>query len=55
MLPVLVLLCIALQLLADRFASWQNLSIVMQQASINAVLVAGMTFVILASGIDLSV
>ena len=55
MLPVLILLCIGFQLLTDRFASWQNLSIVMQQASINVVLAAGMTFVILTSGIDLSV
>ena len=35
--------------------SWQNLSIVAQQASINTVLAAGMTFVILTGGIDLSV
>jgi ribose transport system permease protein len=55
MLPVLILLCIVFQLLTDRFGSWQNLSIVMQQASINVVLAAGMTFVILTSGIDLSV
>jgi energy-coupling factor transporter ATP-binding protein EcfA2 len=55
MLPVLILLCIAFQLLTDRFASWQNVSIIMQQASINVVLAAGMTFVILTSGIDLSV
>ncbi len=38
-----------------RFFTAQNLSIVAQQASINAVLAAGMTFVILTSGIDLSV
>ena len=38
-----------------RFLTWQNLSIVAQQASINAVLGAGMTFVILTGGIDLSV
>lgn len=55
MLPVLVLLCIVFQLLTDRFASWQNISIITQQASINVVLAAGMTFVILTSGIDLSV
>ena len=55
MLPVLLLLCVIFQLMTDRFASWQNLSIVMQQASINAVLAAGMTFVILTGGIDLSV
>ena len=41
--------------MTDRFLSWQNLSIVMQQASINTVLAAGMTFVILTGGIDLSV
>jgi ribose transport system permease protein len=55
MLPVLILVCIVFQLLTDRFASWQNLSIVAQQASINVVLAAGMTFVILTAGIDLSV
>ena len=55
MLPVLVLLCIAFYAMNGRFASWQNASIVMQQASINTVLAAGMTFVILTGGIDLSV
>jgi ribose transport system permease protein len=55
MLPILVLLCIGFELLQSRFGTWQNLSIVMQQASINVVLGAGMTFVILTAGIDLSV
>jgi ribose transport system permease protein len=55
MLPILILVCVGFELLTDRFGSWQNLSIVMQQASINVVLAAGMTFVILTSGIDLSV
>ncbi|MBN3832529.1 ribose ABC transporter permease [Burkholderia sp. Ac-20344] len=55
MLPVLVLLCIGFAFMTDGFASWQNLSIVAQQASINIVLAAGMTFVILTGGIDLSV
>ncbi|WP_235890920.1 ABC transporter permease subunit [Martelella alba] len=55
MLPVLVLLAIGFQLLSGRFMSVSNLSIVMQQASINTVLAAGMTFVILTGGIDLSV
>ena len=40
---------------ATDFFSLQNLSIVTQQASINIVLAAGMTFVILTGGIDLSV
>ncbi|MFE0755278.1 ribose ABC transporter permease [Inquilinus sp. NPDC058860] len=55
MLPVLILLCLAFYFMNGRFASWQNASIVMQQASINTVLAAGMTFVILTGGIDLSV
>jgi ribose transport system permease protein len=61
MLPVLIILGILVQLGGvyftgeGRFLTWQNLSIVAQQASINAVLGAGMTFVILTGGIDLSV
>nr|WP_294518521.1 ribose ABC transporter permease [uncultured Rhodopila sp.] len=61
MLPVLIVLGILVQLAGiyftgeGRFLSWQNLSIVAQQASINAVLGAGMTLVILTGGIDLSV
>ena len=55
MLPELVLLCIGFELASGRFLSVGNLSIVMQQASINAVLAAGMTFVILTGGSDLSV
>jgi ribose transport system permease protein len=67
MLPALVLIAILFQLLSGyvesgslswasgRFMSWNNLSIVAQQASINIVLAAGMTFVILTGGIDLSV
>src|SRR5262245_25396380 len=55
MLPVLVLLAIGFHLLSGRFLTVNNLSIVTQQASINTVLAAGMTFVILTGGIDLSV
>ncbi|WP_027794797.1 ABC transporter permease subunit [Paraburkholderia acidipaludis] len=55
MLPVLVLLCVGFGFLTDGFFTLQNLSIVTQQASINIVLAAGMTFVILTGGIDLSV
>ena len=61
MLPVLVVLCVLVQVATiyftgeGRFLSAQNLSIVAQQASINTVLGAGMTFVILTGGIDLSV
>ncbi|KQV41352.1 ribose ABC transporter permease [Rhizobium sp. Root1204] len=55
MLPVLLLLCLGLAIANDRFLSIGNLSIVLQQASVNTVLAAGMTFVILTGGIDLSV
>ncbi len=69
MLPILVLLGLLFQMFSGyveggglahawgdgRFMSWQNLSIVSQQASINTVLAAGMTVVILTGGIDLSV
>ncbi len=61
MLPVLVVLGLLIWGLEvyltgeGRFVTWQNLSIVLQQASVNAVLAAGMTFVILTGGIDLSV
>lgn len=67
MLPVLILIAILFQVLSayvetgslswseGRFMSVGNLSIVAQQASINTVLAAGMTFVILTGGIDLSV
>ena len=56
MLPVLIILCIAFHYMSDgRFFTAQNVSIVAQQASINTVLAAGMTFVILTGGIDLSV
>ncbi|NMF87233.1 ABC transporter permease subunit [Aromatoleum petrolei] len=55
MLPVLILLAAGFGILAEGFLTTQNLSIVAQQASINIVLAAGMTFVILTAGIDLSV
>ena len=67
MLPVLVLLALLFQFLsaygdtgtfnfsAGRFLTEQNLPVVAQLASINTVLAAGMTFVILTGGIDLSV
>ena len=55
MLPVLIILAIFFEVTTHRFISFQNISIVTQQAAINIVLAAGMTFVILTGGIDLSV
>lgn len=56
MLPVLLLLCIGFHVLSGgRFFTGQNIGIVVQQSAVNTVLAAGMTFVILTGGIDLSV
>jgi ribose transport system permease protein len=55
MLPVLLLLVLGFALMSENFFTVQNLSIITQQASVNIVLAAGMTFVILTAGIDLSV
>ena len=55
MVVVLVLLCVFMALFAPYFLTGSNLVNVAQQSSINAILAAGMTFVILTGGIDLSV
>lgn len=55
MVGVLVILCIFMALFAPYFLTTSNLLNVAQQSSINAILAAGMTFVILTGGIDLSV
>ncbi|WP_322092863.1 ABC transporter permease subunit [Paraburkholderia bannensis] len=56
MFPVLIALCLGFQFLTHgMFFTGQNVSIIAQQAAINTVLAAGMTFVILTGGIDLSV
>ncbi|PFH12757.1 ribose ABC transporter permease [Burkholderia sp. Bp9017] len=56
MLPVLIILCVAFNFATQgTFFTGQNIAIVSQQAAINTVLAAGMTFVILTGGIDLSV
>ena len=51
----LIGICLILALLTDKFLTGKNLLSVMRQSSINAVLAAGMTFVIISGGIDLSV
>lgn len=52
---VLLILCIIMAVFAPHFLEFGNLLNVARQVSINAVLAAGMTFVILTGGIDLSV
>jgi ribose transport system permease protein len=55
MLPVLILICIFFAILTPNFLTQNNIVNVVRQASINIVLAAGMTFVILTGGIDLAV
>ena len=52
---VLMLLCMALSLLTPNFLTFENLANVVRQSSLNAIVAAGMTLVILTAGIDLSV
>ena len=54
MLPVLVVICILFAILTPNFLTQNNLVNVVRQASINIVLAAGMTFVIL-TGSSLSI
>lgn len=51
----LLVLCIILSILTPRFLTINNLRNVFTQVSVNAIIAAGMTFVILTGGIDLSV
>ena len=51
----LLALVILLSILSPRFLSVANLTNVLRQTSINAIIAIGMTFVILTGGIDLSV
>src|SRR4051812_14875025 len=51
----LLLLCIANVCLSTDFLTSKNLSNVLRQVSINAIIASGMTVVILTGGIDLSV
>jgi ribose transport system permease protein len=45
----------AMTLVTDHFFSWENLSNIGRQVSINAIIASGMTLVIITGGIDLSV
>jgi ribose transport system permease protein len=51
----LVVLCAVTALLTDRFLSPLNLTNILVQSSIMAVIAMGMTFVIVGGGFDLSV
>lgn len=51
----LVVMCVALSFLSDRFLTTENSWNVMRQISVNVIISVGMTLVILTGGIDLSV
>lgn len=51
----LIIFSVIISILSPRFLTTANLLNVFRQTSINAIIAAGMTFVILTSGIDLSV
>jgi ribose transport system permease protein len=51
----LLLLCTILSILSPYFLTISNLLNIAQQTSVNAIIAAGMTFVIISGGIDLSV
>ncbi|MDZ5144773.1 hypothetical protein N4G39_09430, partial [Microbacterium testaceum] len=55
-LLVLLAIIIVFSIIApDSFAQWSNFRLIIQNASILAVLAVGMTYVIITAGIDLSV
>lgn len=51
----LVLICLGLSILSDRFLTIPNLTNVLRQSTINGIISVGMTLVIFTRGIDLSV
>lgn len=54
-LGALIVLCVALTIITDAFATPRNLFNVLRQISVNVFLACGMTMVIILGGIDLSV
>lgn len=54
-LIILIAMFIVLSIASNKFMTWDNMSNLMKQTSINGVVAIGMTFVIISSGIDLSV
>ena len=55
LLLAFISICVALSLTTPQFLTIQNLTIIVTQVSINALLAFGVTFVIITGGIDLSI
>lgn len=51
----LVVLCVLISIITPRFLTLANITNVLNQVAVNAIIAIGMTFVILTGGIDLSV
>jgi len=51
----LIIFSVVIALMNDRFLTFSNIMNILRQTSINSIIAAGMTFVILTGGIDLSV
>src|SRR5690349_22669933 len=54
-LIALVVLCLVISMLSDKFLTVDNAWNVMRQISVNVCIATGMTLVVLTAGIDLSV
>src|SRR5690554_3330811 len=50
-----IIFCLVMTIISPRFLTWQNISNVLLQCSTNGVIAVGMTFIIIARGIDVSV
>jgi inositol transport system permease protein len=50
----LILVCVLFSSMTSRFLTPTNISVILNQVSVNAILAVGVTFVIIAGGIDLS-
>lgn len=54
-LVAMVVICVILSILSDKFLKLKNVITILRTTSINAIVAYGMTFVIITGGIDLSV
>lgn len=52
---VFLVICLFFSLSSEFFLTWNNISNILRQSSINGILAVGVTFVVLTGGIDLSV
>jgi ribose/xylose/arabinose/galactoside ABC-type transport system permease subunit len=51
----LLLLCVVLAIITDKFLTIQNFKLILNQISINGIMAIGVTFVLITAGIDISI